>query len=633
MNKYPLWKNLLLIAVLIVAALYALPNVFFQDPAVQISSTTPGIVLSQDLLQTVTTTLKSNKLPYKSASVEKDHLLIRFSDIDTQLQAKELLKKTLGDQYIVAIDLASAAPEWLSKIGAHQVKLGLDLRGGVHFLLQIDLDSVMQRRLKGDVHNIEEELRNKRIRYTGIAPQRQGQGLMIRFRDAATLQKAQSVLANNFSEFKWEAVKGTNNQLSGKLVPNQLQKIGQYAVEQTMTTLRHRVNELGVSEALVQQQGQNRISIDLPGVQDATQAKDILGKTATLEFHMVDTEHDAASAAAGGLIPPGTSLYNYNGRPYLLKNQIILSGDSITNAESGFDPTTGQPMVGIKLGGGGESLFERITAENVGKPIATVYIDLQPHTTKINGKEKITYKKKSRVINIATIQSALGNNFQVTGLSSPQEANQLALLLRSGALPAVIAIIEEKTVGPSMGQRNIHQGMLSVEIGLLLVVIFMIIYYRFFGLVADIGLLVNMIFLIAILSAINATLTFAGIAGIVLTVGMAVDANVLIYERIREELRNGMTPQAAIHAGYERAFITIVDANVTTLIVAMILFALGTGSVKGFAITLTIGLMTSMLSAIMYTRAIVNWRYGGKRVKSLSIGIKVEKKAEEAKVK
>lgn len=625
MNKYPLWKNLLLIAVLIIAALYALPNIFLQDPSVQISSTAPGITLTKDILQTATSALQTNKLKYKSASVEKNHLLIRFYDIDTQLQAKDLLRNVLGDQYIVALDLASAAPEWLTKMGAHQLKLGLDLRGGVHFLMMIDLDSVLTRRLKADVHNIGEELRNKRIRYTGITEQHHGKGIMLRFRNAGDAQNAQKVLSSRFGEFQWNVVQDKSNQLSGVLQPNQLQKIGQYAVEQTMTTLRNRVNELGVSEALVQQQGQDRISVDLPGIQDATQAKNILGKTATLEFHMVDAEHDAATAASGGLIPPGTTLYNFQGRPILLKNQIVLSGDSITSAESGFDPTSGRPMVGIKLGGGGEALFERITSESVGKPMATVYIDIKSQSTKVKGREKITYKKISRIINVATIDSALGTDFQITGLSDPQEAQQLALLLRAGSLPAAITILSEKTVGPSMGKRNIHQGMLSVEIGLLLVIIFMIIYYRFFGLVADIGLFVNMIFLIAILSAIGATLTFAGIAGIVLTVGMAVDANVLIYERIREELRNGLTPQAAIHAGYERAFVTIVDANITTLIVAMILFALGSGSVKGFAITLTIGLMTSMLSAIVYTRAVVNWRYGGKKVDRLSIGIKGKK--------
>jgi preprotein translocase subunit SecD len=628
MNKYPLWKNLLLIAILIIASLYAMPNFFSQDPSVQISSATAGAALDQTILQTVTTTLKANDLAYKSAVVEKKNILVRFHDVDTQVQAKAALQEALGDQYVVALDLASAAPAWLAKIGAHQMKLGLDLRGGVHLLLQIDIDSVIKNRLKGDVRNIGEELRKARIRYTDIAQQHRGGMIVLHFRDAASLTKAAQLMNSHFSEFQWKKiVDGGVYQLQGELVQNSLQQIGQYAVQQTMTTLRHRVNELGVSEALVQQQGQNRISVDLPGIQDAAQAKDILGKTATLEFHLVDTRHDAASVASSGIVPVGTELYYMqDGTPVLLKSQIVLSGNSITSADSGFDQTAGQPMVGIRLGGGGEALFEKITSENVGKPMATVYIDIKSSRVKDNGKEKIIYKKHSKVINVATINSALGTNFQITGLSSPQEANNLALLLRAGSLPAAITIIEEQMVGPSMGQQNIRMGMMSVKVGLLLVIIFMIIYYRFFGLVADIGLLINLILLVAILSAIAATMTFPGIAALVLTVGMAVDANVLIYERIREELRHGMTPQAAIHAGYERAFVTIVDANITTLIVALILFALGSGPVKGFAIVLTIGLMTSMLSAISYTRAIVNWRYGGKRVERLSIGISVADK-------
>lgn len=628
MNKYPLWKNLLLIAILIIASLYAMPNFFSQDPSVQISSATAGAALDQTILQTVTTTLKANDLAYKSAVVEKKNILVRFHDVDTQVQAKAALQEALGDQYVVALDLASAAPAWLAKIGAHQMKLGLDLRGGVHLLLQIDIDSVIKNRLKGDVRNIGEELRKARIRYTDIAQQHRGGMIVLHFRDAASLTQALRLMNSHFSEFQWKKiVDGGVYQLQGELVQNSLQQVGQYAVQQTMTTLRHRVNELGVSEALVQQQGQNRISVDLPGIQDAAQAKDILGKTATLEFHLVDTQHDAASVASSGIVPVGTELYYMqDGTPVLLKSQIVLSGNSITSADSGFDQTAGQPMVGIRLGGGGEALFEKITSENVGKPMATVYIDIKSSRVKDNGKEKIIYKKHSKVINVATINSALGTNFQITGLSSPQEANNLALLLRAGSLPAAITIIEEQMVGPSMGQQNIRMGMMSVKVGLLLVVIFMVIYYRFFGLVADIGLLINLILLVAILSAIAATMTFPGIAALVLTVGMAVDANVLIYERIREELRHGMTPQAAIHAGYERAFVTIVDANITTLIVALILFALGSGPVKGFAIVLTIGLMTSMLSAISYTRAIVNWRYGGKRVERLSIGISVADK-------
>jgi len=622
MNKYPLWKNLLLLFIFVIAVVYAIPNIFPQDAAIQISSTTPGAALTQNDLQKVTAVLKSNKLDFKSVTLEKKDVLVRLHDTDTQLQAKEKLTNSLDKDYIIALSLETATPEWLLKIGATPMKLGLDLRGGVHFLMQIDIDSVIKRRLKGDVHNIGKELRKQHIRYTGIAPQKGG-NINVRFRNSSDLSKAKDLLNSQFSEFVWkDVVKNDSYQLVGTLQSNSLQKISQYAVDQTITTLSHRVNELGVSEALVQQQGKDRISVDLPGIQDAAQAKDILGKTATLEFHIVDTQHDAADAAASGVAPPGTELYNFEGRSVLLKSQIVLSGDSITSASAGFDQTNGRPMVGIRLGGGGESLFERETAENVGNQMSVVYVEVKSEKKKVNGKDKIIYNRESKVINIATIQSALGTSFQITGLTSPQESRNLALLLRAGALPAAITIIEEKTVGPSMGKQNIQMGMHSIELGMLLVVLFMVFYYRFFGFVADLGLMINLVFLVAMLSAIGATLTFPGIAGIVLTVGMAVDANVLIYERIREELRNGMTPQAAIHAGYSRALVTIVDANVTTLIVAMILFALGTGDVQGFAITLTIGLLTSMLSAITYTRAIVNWKYGGKKIKWLSIGIK-----------
>jgi len=391
-----------------------------------------------------------------------------------------------------------------------------------------------------------------------------------------------------------------------------------------MSTLRRRVNELGVSEAIVQQQGRDRISVDLPGIQDAVQAKDILGKTATLEFHLVDNEHDV-SEALDGLVPAGSELHNFEGRPILLKSQILLTGDSITNATASFDQS-GRPSVGIRLGGGGESIFEKATAENIGRAMSVVYVEIKSVKTNIDGKDKIIYKKESRVINIATIQSALGKSFQITGLSNPIEARNLALLLRAGSLPAAVTIVEERTIGPSMGKRNINLGKLSIEVGMLFIIIFMAIYYRLFGIMADVGLIINLVFLIAILSLLGATLTFPGIAGIVLTVGMAIDYNVLIYERIREELRNGITHQAAIHTGYDKAFVTIVDANVTTLIVGLILFALGTGPVKGFAITLVIGLFTSVISSVTYTRALVNLVYGSRKVKHLSIGIKTKGK-------
>jgi len=625
MNKYPLWKNILLIVVFIVAVIYALPNLFGTNPAIQISSAIPGASLTQNTLQTVESALKSNHLEYKSANLEKKNIYVRFMDTDTQLKAKSILKNTLGDQYIIALNLEAATPNWLMAIGAQPMKLGLDLQGGVHFLLQLDIDSVIQLREKGDVRNISVELREKRIRYTGIAPLRNG-GITIRFASANDLENARVLLQNRFATFLWKPeVTPGSYQLIGKLVPASLQKIKQYAVDQAMTTLRRRVNELGVSEAVVQQEGQDRISVDLPGIQDATQAKNILGKTATLEFHLVDTVNDA-SDAVGGLVPAGDELFNYQGSPILLKNRIVLSGDSITSASAGFDETS-RPSVNIRLGGGGEALFTKITGENVGKPLAVVYVETKSHQKTLpNGKKTIIYKKERRIINVANIESALPSSFQITGLSSPEEAKNLSLLLRAGTLIAPLTIIQEETVGPSMGRENIRLGKISLAVGLLFIVLFMLFYYHMFGLTADLGLLVNLVFLVAILSVIGATLTFPGIAGIVLTLGMAVDYNVLIYERIREEVRNGVTPQPAIHIGYDKAFITIIDANITTLIVALILFALGSGAVKGFAITLTIGLFTSIISSVTYTRALVNGIYGGRRVKHLAIGIKVKGK-------
>ncbi|MBU0455222.1 MAG: protein translocase subunit SecD [Pseudomonadota bacterium] len=624
MNKYPLWKNVLLILVFAVAVLYALPNFFGETPAIQLSSTIPGAVLTNQDVQRIQHTLTTDKIAFKSVTLENKNVIARFADTDAQFQAKTELQKDYNNKYIIALNLETATPTWLLAIGARPMKLGLDLRGGVHLLLQVDVNSVLKLREKGAVRNIGGVLRGKRVRYSGIAARKSG-GISVRLRTPNDVSKAKSLLDHNFPEFVWDDVSQNGSyQLAGRLLPSSLQKISQNAVEKTMTTLRRRVNELGVSEAVVQQEGRDRVSVDLPGIQDAAQAKDILGKTATLEFHLVDVQHDAA-AAVGGYVPAGSLLYTYEGRPVLLDSQVILTGDSITNANASFD-SSARPMVGITLGGGHEALFERATAENVGRALAVVYVETKSSQVTVNGQTKIIYKPVSRVINVATIQSALGTNFQVTGLSSPVEAKNLALLLRAGSLPAAVTIVEERTIGPSMGQRNIHLGMLSLEVGMAVIIIFMALYYLLFGVLADVGLLINLVLLVAILSVLGATLTFPGIAGIVLTIGMAVDYNVLIYERIREELRNGSTPQPAIHTGYDRAFVTILDANVTTLIVALILFALGTGPVKGFAITLTIGLFTSIISSVTYTRALVNWLYGSRRVKHLSIGIKTKDK-------
>lgn len=615
LNRYPLWKSLLVVFVIVIAFFYAAPILFPDDPAVQVSGANPSNVVDQSTIDKIQQTLQSAQVPFKDIAKENRSLLVRFTNTDTQLKAKDLIQHVLGDNYLVALNLAPTTPHWLKAIGAEPMKLGLDLRGGVHLLLQVDVDSVLKQRVEGDLNSIGQELRAQHIRYTDMS--RLGaNGISLQFRDPEQLSNALQFLNQRFVEFTW-----TKNNLTvqGVLSPAAIQQAKQDTLEQAMNTLRHRVNELGVSEAIVTSQGNSRVAVDLPGIQDSAQAKNILGKTATLEFRMVDTEHDARNAAAGSQ-PFDAKLYEYQGQPILLKNQIILRGSSITMARSGYGED-GRSSVDVKLGGGGESLFSKTTAENIGKPMAVVYVEVKSEVKDVNGQKTIDYVTERRVISVATIQSALGNSFQITGLSSQDESRTLALLLRAGALPAPVTIIEERQVGPSLGKQNIHMGVLSVEVGFLLVVVFMALYYRIFGLIANLALGMNLVLIVAILSLLGATLTLPGIAGMVLTVAIAADANVLIFERIREELRNGMGVQGSIHAGYERALVTIVDANVTTLIVTVVLFSLGSGVVRNFAVTLTIGIVTSMFTAIMGTRAIVNALYGAKPVKSISIGI------------
>lgn len=618
LNQYPWWKNVLILVVIVIAFFYALPNLFGEEPAVQVSTASSAMAIDANTINTVNQALQKADVNVKSQQLENHSLLLRFTSNDQQLKAKDIIQQTLGSDYLVALNLAPTTPSWLKAIGAMPMKLGLDLRGGVHFLLQVDVDSVLKQRVEGDLHNVSQALREEHIRYTGINRD-SSNALLINFRSQNDLDEAYHLVSQRFNEFAW--VKNNTNgfALQGTLDPASLQRARQDTLEQAMNTLRNRVNELGVSEAVVQQQGGSRVSIDLPGIQNTTEAKNIIGKTATLEFHMVDTDHDAA-AAVGGLAPAETHLYMNNKQPVLLKNEIILRGSSITSARSGMGDD-GRPSVEVRLGGGGESLFTKTTAENIGKPMAVLYVEVKPVVSTVNGQQVIDYQTDRHVISVATIQSALGNSFQITGLASQDEARTLALLLRAGALPAPVTYLEEREVGPSLGEQNIHMGVLSIAVGFLLVVFFMAIYYGVFGLIADLALAMNLVLIVAILSLLGATLTLPGIAGMVLTVGMAVDANVLIFERIREELRNNMGVQVSIHAGYERAFATIVDANVTTLIVAIVLFSLGSGAVKGFAVTLTIGLITSMFTAITGTRAVVNWLYGAKPVKTVSIGI------------
>ncbi|WP_115710282.1 protein translocase subunit SecD [Legionella sainthelensi] len=616
-NKYPLWKNLMLIVIAVVGLVYAIPNLYTENPVVQISSETP--VDYDELKNQVENILNKDKLHYTSLVVQNEGVEVVFSSTDAQLLARDTIKNALGSQYTVALNLAPSTPGWLDAIHAAPMKQGLDLRGGVHFLLEVDVESVISRRYEGIMKNISQELRELGIRYTGIRfiPDK---GVDLRFRDAESRDNAFIGLKDKIPDLVFVKSK-TNNGIIASVSPTELNTMRQNTIEQTMSILRNRVNELGVGEAVVQQQGATRVAVDLPGIQDAARAKQILGGTATLQFYLVDQDNDPQIAKQTGVVPVNDKLLMMDGYPILLKRQVVLSGDSITSAVSSYDQQTATPAVQIQLGGGGESLFTKVTRENIGKRMAIVYVETKNNIQTVNGVEKRITHREERVISAPVIQNALGNNFQITGLTDSKEASNLALLLRAGALPAAIYPIEERTVGPTLGKENIRRGIISLEVGMGLILILMLFYYRFFGFIADVALLLNLVLLSALLSVIDATLTLPGIAGIVLTVGMAVDANVLIYERIREELRHGLSPQAAIYAGYERAFSTILDANITTLIVAIILFAVGTGPVRGFAVTLSLGLLTSMLTGITYTRGIVNWYYGGRTVKKLSIGI------------
>ena len=619
LNKYPLWKNLLLVVVLILGFLYALPNMYSEDPVLQISSSKQ--VKLNEVATTVENSLARSKIEFKKIDAKDDSLEVRFNSTDMQLLARDKLKKTLGGDYTIALNLVPSTPDWLRAIGATPMKQGLDLRGGVHFLLEVDVESVLARRYDGVLKSIGHYLREASVRYSGMRVIKDN-GIELRFRTDENLKSAQDIIKKHFPELIVnENATPKSLSLNYILDANEINNVRQATIEQTMGILRNRVNELGVGEAVVQQQGSTRVAVDLPGVLDAVHAKEILGGTATLQFFMVDHENDPMTAMRTGVVPAGSKLYKMDGYPILLKRQVVLSGDSITSAVSSFDDQAATPSVSIQLGGGGEALFTKSTRENVGKRMAIVFVESKTSKEEVNGETKIITHRDERVISAPVIQSALGTNFQITGLTDSKEASNLALLLRAGALPAAIYPVEERTVGPSLGKENIQRGILSLEVGMGLILILMLVYYRLFGLVANIAIFFNLILLCAILSIIDATLTLPGIAGIVLTIGMAVDANVLIDERIREELRSGMSPQAAINAGYERAFATILDANLTTMIVAIVLFSIGTGPIKGFAVTLSLGLLTSMLTGVTYSRAMVNLVYGNKKISKLSIGI------------
>ena len=619
MNRYPLWKHLLIIAIIAIGCLYALPNIYGKDPALQVSAAR-GAEVSEITRYAVEDALDQAAITYGAITVAEGNLVVRFQDEETQLKAQDTVKEALGRSYTVALNLAPATPDWLRAFGAEPMFLGLDLRGGVHFLMEVDMEAAVVKAEERYVSDIRTQLRDERVRYKTITRRRDG-GLLIRFRDAEQRRLGITEIEGNFPDLELEQPAAENDEfpLVARITEDAVKETRRLALQQNITTLRKRVNELGVAEPIIQQQGLERVVVQLPGVQDTARAKTILGATATLEFRMTD-EENSAQDALDGRTPAGSRLYyDRGGNPVLLKKQVMLTGDYIIDAASGFDSASGSPNVSITLDGKGAKRFSDATAEEVGRNMAVVFIENKAETVEVDGVMKKRRETIEEVINVATIREQLGKRFQITGLDSTEEARNLALLLRAGALAAPIEIIEERTVGPSLGQDNIDKGFMSVKIGFVLVLVFMALWYKAFGLAADVALALNLVLIVALLSMLQATLTLPGIAGIVLTVGMAVDANVLIFQRIREEIKNGNSPQASIHAGYEKAFTTIADANITTLFAAIVLFSFGTGPIKGFAVTLSLGIVCSMFTAIMVTRSIINLIYGGRKLRKLVI--------------
>ncbi|MXR70386.1 protein translocase subunit SecD [Shewanella insulae] len=615
LNKYPMWKNLMVALIIAVGAFYAIPNLFGEDHAVQVVATR-GAEVNVSTQSQVTDILSAKGIAVKRSELENGQLLVRVTDADQQLLAKEAIAEVLGDKYIVALNLAPATPEWLESMGGSPMKLGLDLRGGVHFLMEVDMSEAIRKMTEAKIADFRTDLRGEKIRYAGIRST--PKGIEIKFRDAENLAKAERFLKSRTNEMVFvDASSGSDLMLLANMSEIYLKQVKEEALQQNITTLRNRVNELGVAEPVVQRQGAERIIVELPGVQDTARAKDILGATASIEFHMVDEKADAAAIAAGR-VSPGSQIYDRReGGKVALHKEVMLTGDHIQGAQPSFDEYS-RPQVSINLDSKGGSIFSNVTKDNIGKPMATLFIEYKDNGAK-NPDGSVKMDKIEEVISVATIQARLGRNFVITGLDH-SEAQNLALLLRAGALIAPVSIVEERTIGPSLGAENIENGMQAMIWGMAVVLIFMLVYYRGFGLIANLALTANLVMVVGVMSMIpGAVLTLPGIAGMVLTVGMAVDGNVLIYERIREELRAGRSVQQAIHEGYGNAFSTIADANITTFMTALILFAVGTGAVKGFAVTLMIGIATSMFTAIVGTRSIVNAIWGGKRVKKLSI--------------
>ncbi|WP_027856827.1 protein translocase subunit SecD [Marinobacterium jannaschii] len=617
LNRYPLWKNLLIAVVLLLGALYSAPNLYQDDFAIQLTGSRDIYTVDESLLSRVTSALKREGLEIKNAELEKKSGLIRFNDGETQLKAKAVVSRVVGDDYVVALNLAPSTPDWLTSLGAGPMKLGLDLRGGVHFLLEVDLPTAVAQKLENYASEIKGKLREEKLRYRTVTSRDDG-SLAVKFAKADVRDEALTVLRKEYQQFLLTSAEENGSYfVVFNLSEQAIRDIEDYALKQNLTTLRNRVNELGVAEPLVQRQGRNRIVVQLPGIQDTAAAKRIIGKTATLEFRL---------EASPGASSARTETYKFRseqGRKATLEKDIIIKGDNVANAQASFDEN-GQPQVNITLDSKGGDLMARTTRNAVKRRMAVLFVEDKERSVykTVNGEpvvEKIRFQEKN-IISLATIQSVLGSNFRITGLDGAGESSELALLLRAGALAAPIYFVEERTVGPSLGAENIAQGVTAVTWGFGLVLLFMVIYYRTFGLLANVALSFNLMLLVAVMSMLSATLTLPGIAGIVLTVGMAVDANVLIFARIKEELKNGLPAQSAIHAGFDRAFTTILDANITTLIAALILFAMGTGPVKGFAVTLSVGILTSMFTAILVTRALVNLTHGGRQLQTVSIG-------------
>ena len=612
LNQNSFFKVLVVLFMVLMCGLYALPNLYGEDNAVQISGSRNATVTAA-LESRITAALAEQNIPLKSVEFENEQLLIRLPDSDSQLKARDFLDRELGTDYVVAMNLAPDTPEWLEGLGGTPMKLGLDLRGGVHFLMEVDMNEAIGKSLEDAESDFRTALREEKLRYRSVNV-RDG-FIDIQFRDEETLDKAEFFLENRNRDLTYQEM--DDLVLRARFSEQKLAEIRDYAVKQNITIIRNRVNQLGVAEPVVQKQGAERIVVQLPGIQDTAQAKEILNATATLEFRMVDQDNDVRDAIAGR-VPPGSQLLYEGERPVLLDKRVVVTGNHIIDANSGVDEY-GLPQVSISLDSEGGNKMSRNTRENVGKPMATVFIEYKA-TGERDANDKLIFERHEEVINVATIRGQFASNFQITGLDSPKEARDLSLLLRAGALIAPIQIVEERTVGPSLGQENIDLGMQAIVWGLALVMVFMLVYYKAFGIVADIALGLNLVMIIGIMSMIpGATLTLPGMAGIVLTVGMAVDANVLIFERIREEIRDGRSPQQAIHQGYDSAFSTILDANITTFIAGLILCAVGTGPIKGFSITLMIGIATSMFTAILVTRVIVNAIWGGRRVSKLAI--------------